>query len=75
MTAAAGRILLSVEDPQFAELSRTFGSRYDIEATEDGRFVLTPKLTAAAAEAWLGGRELTDEEFEQHFGHLPAGPA
>lgn len=64
-----------MEDPQLTELSRTLGSRYDIEATEDGRFVLTPKLTAEAAEAWLGGRQLTDQEFEQHFGHLPTGPA
>lgn len=64
-----------MRDPNLTELSRILGSRYDVEATDDGRFVLTPKLTATAAEAWLDGHELSDKEFEQQFGHLPTGPA
>jgi hypothetical protein len=37
----------------------------------DGRLVLRPDLSAKAILARAGARELTPEEFEQHFGHLP----
>lgn len=69
------RILWLVEDPQLAELERTHGALYEIEATDDGRYVLTPKLTAEARRARLGGRVATEEEFEEFFGDLPTGPA
>ncbi len=75
MSAAPGRILPSVEDHQLAELTRTYGHQYEIRQKEDGSIVLTPKLTAEARRARLGGRPLTNEEFEAEFGHLPTGPA
>jgi hypothetical protein len=37
----------------------------------DGRLVLRPDLSVKAILARHGERELTAEEFEQHFGHLP----
>jgi hypothetical protein len=67
-------ILLRVEDPQLAELERTHGAMYDIEATEDGRYVLTPKLTAAASRARLGTTPMSEDQFEQLFGDLPGEP-
>lgn len=74
-TTASSRILLFMEDPQLAELTRTLGQQYEIQPVEDGRVILTPKLTVEAREARLPGRPLTDEEFEAEFGHLPTGPA
>jgi hypothetical protein len=73
--AGRGLILCGVEDPQLIELKRLHGTMYDIEATEDGRYVLTSKLTAAARRARLGTVDISDEEFEQLFGGLPTGPA
>jgi len=37
----------------------------------DGRLVLRPDLSVAAILARHGERELTPEEFDRHFGHLP----
>jgi hypothetical protein len=37
----------------------------------DGRLVLRPDLSVAAILARHGERELTAEEFDGHFGHLP----
>lgn len=37
----------------------------------DGRLVLRPDISVTAILARHGERELTGEEFEQHFGHLP----
>lgn len=75
MSAWAGRILAGMEDRQLAELTRTLGQQYEIQPVEDGRVILTPKLTAEARHARLGGRPLTQEEFEAEFGDLPTGPA
>lgn len=75
MSASCDRILTAMEDRQLAELTRNYGQQYEITQAEDGRVILTPKLTAQARRARLGGRDLTDEEFEQLFGHLPTGPA
>lgn len=61
-------------DPVFEELARVYSDRYDVTANEAGRIVLEPKLTAEAARLRLGGRPLTDEEFQQDFGDLPTGP-
>lgn len=74
MTAALP-ILRNMEDPELIELERTVGDRYEIKAAEDGRMILTPKLTAAARRTRLGGRPVTDQEFEAAFGDLPTGPA
>jgi hypothetical protein len=38
----------------------------------DGRVVLRPDLSVKAMLARHGERRLTSEEFEQHFGQLPA---
>jgi hypothetical protein len=37
----------------------------------DGRVVLRPDLSVKAMLARYGERQLTDDEFEQHFGQLP----
>ncbi len=37
----------------------------------DGRLVLRPDLSVSAIVARHGERELTSEEFDRHFGHLP----
>jgi len=63
-----------VDDPQLAELERVHGALYDIEATDDGRYVLTPKLTAAARRTRLGTEPMSDEQFEELFGDLPSEP-
>jgi hypothetical protein len=38
----------------------------------DHRLALPPDLSVAAILARHGERELTQEEFGRHFGHLPA---
>lgn len=42
------------------------------EHRRDGRLVLRPDLSVAAALARHHERALTAEEFEQHFGALPS---
>jgi hypothetical protein len=42
------------------------------EHRSDGRLVLRPDLSVAAMLARHDERELTTEEFEQHFGGLPS---
>ncbi len=37
----------------------------------DGRLVLRPDLSVKAVLARHGEHELSADEFEQHFGHLP----
>lgn len=41
------------------------------ERWEDGRIVLRPDLSVRAMLSRHDARELTSEEFEQHFGDLP----
>jgi len=41
------------------------------EQRPDGRLVLRPDLSVSAILARHGGRELTPEEFDRDFGHLP----
>lgn len=50
------------------------GRRYDVVSDKEGGVTLEPAITMTIAElhAAHGGRPLTDEEFEQHFGHLPS---
>jgi hypothetical protein len=50
------------------------GRRYDVVSDKEGGVTLEPAITMTVAEihAAHGGRPLTDEEFEQHFGHLPS---
>lgn len=74
MSAGATHILASMADPQLEEdLTRRYGNRYDIAIDDAGKVTLTPTLTAEARRARLGGRPLTDEEFESTFGDLPTG--
>lgn len=42
------------------------------ERHEDGRLLLRPDTSAEAIQRRLGVTPITPEEFEQHFGHLPA---
>ena len=49
----------------FEELSRVYSDRYDIAVDEAGRIILDPKLTAEASRLRLGGRPLTDDEFQK----------
>ena len=74
-TAAPSSILEFMADPQLEELTRTYSDRYDITVDDEGRVILTPKLTAEASRRRLGSRPVTDEEFQKHFGDLPTGPA
>ena len=41
------------------------------ERLEDGRLALCPDTSVAAIFRRVGGRPMTPEEFERHFGHLP----
>lgn len=61
-------------DPQLDEITARYSDRYDITVDEAGRVILTPKLTAAAADLRLGLQPVTDEEFEALLGDLPIGP-
>lgn len=41
------------------------------ERRPDGGLVLAPDTTIEAIQRRVGGRPMTEAEFEQHFGHLP----
>jgi hypothetical protein len=41
------------------------------ERRPDGGLVLAPDTTVEAIRRRVGGRPMTDAEFEQHFGQLP----
>jgi hypothetical protein len=75
VSARAGRGRCGCGGSPARRLARTLGRQYEIGPVEDGRVILTPKLTAEARHARLGGRALTQEEFEAEFGDLPTGPA
>lgn len=54
------------------EADRSLSGDYVVEDQRpDGRLVLRPDLSVAAILAGHGERELTPEEFDRHFGHLP----
>lgn len=50
------------------------GRLYDVIPDKQGGVTLEPAITQTAAEihAEHGGRPMTPEEFEEHFGHLPS---
>ena len=53
-------------------LSSDLAGNYVVEEQRsDGRVVLRPDMSAKAMLSGHGERELTQEEFEQHFGELP----
>ena len=53
-------------------LSGDLSGDYVVEDRQpDGRVVLRPDLSAKGMLSRNGERELTPEEFEQHFGELP----
>ena len=57
---------ITLEDPEFA-------GTYEVEPLEGGDLLLRRELTSAKdILERQGGRRLTPEEFEQHFGHLPS---
>jgi hypothetical protein len=56
---------ITLDDPDFAGI-------YEVEPLEGGDLLLRRQLTNAdEILARRGGRRLTPEEFERHFGDLP----
>lgn len=54
------------------KLSGELSGEYLIdEVLEDGRIVLRPDTSAAAIRQRAGLQSVSDEEFENAFGHLP----
>ncbi len=59
-------------EPDRVTLSDDLSGDYVVEEHRpDGRVVLRPDLSVTAMPSSDGGRELTPQEFEQHFGTLP----
>lgn len=50
------------------------GREYDVVSDKLGGVTLEPAITKTTDEILTeqGGRRLTPEEFEEHFGHLPS---
>lgn len=66
------RATLRAMEPPHVTLSGDLSGDYVVEDRRpDGRVVLRPDLSAKAMLARHGERELTPDEFEQHFGELP----
>jgi hypothetical protein len=72
MTAMA--ITAKKLDVSIGDVVEIDGRRYDVVSDKEGGVTLEPAITMTVAEihAANGSRPLTDEEFEQHFGHLPS---
>jgi hypothetical protein len=59
-------------EPAHVTLSGDLSGDYVVEDQRpDGRVVLRPDLSVKAMLARHGARELTPDEFDQHFGELP----
>jgi len=60
-------------DVQIGDLVEIDGRQYDVVSDKVGGVTLEPAITQTVNEihAEHGGRPLTPEEFEEHFGHLP----
>jgi hypothetical protein len=59
-------------EPARVTLSGDLAGKYVAEDRRpDGRVVLRPALGVRAMLSRYGERQLTPEEFEQHFGELP----
>jgi hypothetical protein len=66
------RATLWAMEPAHVTLSGDLSGDYVVEDRRpDGRVVLRPDLSVKAMLSRHGERELTPEEFEQHFGELP----
>jgi hypothetical protein len=61
-------------DVKIGDLVEIEGRRYDVVSDKAGGVALEPAITVSAAELHRrhGGRPMTREEFEEHFGHLPS---
>jgi hypothetical protein len=61
------------EIPKTVTLSEpVVAGKWDVEPLEGGDFLLRRRLTSLdEIRERQGGRPMTPEEFERHFGHLP----
>ncbi len=61
-------------DVHVGDLVQIGDRRYDVVSDKAGGVTLEPAITKAAdrLRAERGSRPLTADEFDQHFGHLPA---
>jgi hypothetical protein len=61
-------------DIHVGDLVEIEGRHYDVVSDKHGGVALEPAITRTAADihAELGGRPLTEEEFERYFGDLPS---
>jgi hypothetical protein len=61
-------------DVQIGDVVEINDRRYDVVSDKAGGVALEPAITSTVAEihAEHGGRPLSSEEFEQHFGGLPS---
>ena len=61
-------------DVSLGDVVEIDGRRYDVVSDKAGGVTLEPAITQTVAEihAEHGGQELSSEEFEHAFGHLPS---
>jgi hypothetical protein len=61
-------------DVKIGDLVEIEGRKYDVVSDKNGGVALEPAITMTVDEivAAQGGRSLTAEEFEEHFGDLPS---
>ncbi len=72
MGRSGRRATLGAMEPARVTLSGDLSGDYVVEERRpDGRVVLRPDLSVKAMLSRHDVRELTPEEFEQHFGELP----
>jgi hypothetical protein len=61
-------------DVKIGDLVEIEGRKYDVVSDKQGGVALEPAITKTAAEihAEHGERQLSREEFEELFGHIPS---
>jgi hypothetical protein len=61
-------------DVKIGDLVEIDGRKYDVVSDKHGGFALEPAITKTVAEihAEHGERQLSREEFEELFGHIPS---
>jgi hypothetical protein len=61
-------------DATIGDVVENAGRRHDVVSDKEGGVTLEPAISKSIDEihAELGGRPLTDEEFEECFGDVPA---
>lgn len=64
-------------DVEVGDIVQIGDRRYDVVADPAGGVVLEPVITKTVDRllAERSSRPLTADEFDQHFGHLPADPS